>query len=392
MRTSETPVEVSPGISDPSPKSPSQRPLITATLIAVSLACSWFWFNEQATVVEYLWAYDVELWRGMKWWTLFTSIFLHGDWLHLGFNGYWCWHFGRSMERVMPRLHLLFLIIGTAVFGSLAELAMTSQTGIGMSGMIYGLFGFMLVTREHQPAFRKVVDSGTIRLLIGWLILCFGLDALNIMPVANFAHLGGFISGVLVGVASAYNRWRLPARLSLGLLSAAALVSLYWAPWQDNWHYARAASCVEAGDNAGALPHLDRFLERHPEDLWAAHTSATLRIARKDYRRARDILAAATDGALNTNSLAWLLATCPDAIVRDGRRAVELARQACESTDWANPSYLDTLAAAYAESGNFTEAIKWSTKAVSLTSGEERKALEENLRIMKNGQPIREPQ
>lgn len=393
MRTSESPEEVTSGTSDaiPSTGLSSQRPIITVTLIAASLVCSWFWFSEQDTVLDYLWASDLELWQGAKCWTLFTSMFLHGDWLHLAFNGYWFWHFGRVMERVMPRPHLLFLIIGTAVFGSLAELAMTSQTGIGMSGMIYGLFGFMLFTRDHQPAFREVMDAGTIRLLIGWLLICFGLDAWNIMPVANFAHLGGFVSGVLAGVGSCNNRWRQSARLSLGLLSAAALISLYWAPWQDNWHYARAVNFAEAGDDAGALPFLDRFLERHPEDAWAAHTSARIRMDRRDFGRARDILASASDDALNANSLAWLLATCPDAQVRDGRRAVELARQVCESTAWENPSYLDTLAAAYAECGDFTEAVKWSTKAVELSSDAERQPLEETLRILKNGQPIREP-
>jgi tetratricopeptide (TPR) repeat protein len=63
------------------------------------------------------------------------------------------------------------------------------------------------------------------------------------------------------------------------------------------------------------------------------------------------------------NNLAWLLATCPDPAVRDGSRAVQLARRACEATQYQIPVYLGTLAAAYAEAGQFDNAILYAQKA-----------------------------
>ncbi|MBL9131419.1 MAG: rhomboid family intramembrane serine protease [Verrucomicrobiaceae bacterium] len=363
-------------------------------LILLSTTGAWAWQSSMADFSQWLWGTDVELWRGLKLWTLFASMFAHADLLHLGFNCYWCWRLGREIERELPRLHFIFLIVGTTILGSLAELATSGQTGIGMSGMIYGLFGFMLVTRDQHAVFRQTLDAGTIRLLTGWLLVCFALDTLDIMPVANFAHLGGLIAGLLAGMASHDGPRQNAARLLLSLLSAAGLTSLFWAPWQDNWYFARALSAVEAGDQERALPFLVHYHEQHPENEWVSHTSAEIQMAKKNYSAACELLATTvtfnSDPAL-TNRLAWLLATCPDEHIRNGRRAVELARQACEDTDWENASLLDTLAAAYAENGDFSEAMKWSTKAVERSEGDERQALLENLQRFKNRQPIREP-
>jgi len=64
------------------------------------------------------------------------------------------------------------------------------------------------------------------------------------------------------------------------------------------------------------------------------------------------------------NSAAWLLATAPVATARNGARAVELARKAAELSGWKNGDILDTLAAAYAESGKFADAVRWQEKAM----------------------------
>ncbi len=98
------------------------------------------------------------------------------------------------------------------------------------------------------------------------------------------------------------------------------------------------------------------------------------------------------DGVLN--NLAWVLATSPDDNVRDGKRSVELGTQAASATEYKKAHILSTLAAAYAETGNFEKAREWSKKAVELGSDdtEVQEQLKKELASYESNKPWREKQ
>jgi tetratricopeptide (TPR) repeat protein len=93
------------------------------------------------------------------------------------------------------------------------------------------------------------------------------------------------------------------------------------------------------------------------------------------------------------NNLAWLLATSPQDKLRDGKRAIELATEGCKVTDYKAAHLLSTLAAGYAETGDFKTAIEWSQKAVAAAPDEEMKAnLVKELESYQASKPWREKQ
>jgi tetratricopeptide (TPR) repeat protein len=123
-----------------------------------------------------------------------------------------------------------------------------------------------------------------------------------------------------------------------------------------------------------------------------------------DFERA---IALEEDDESLLNNFAWVLATSPEDELRDGKRAIELATKAAERTNYETPHILSTLAAAYAETGDFENAKKWSTKAVEIADKgiesaesdeererlkKEREQLQKELTTYEEGKPVRERQ
>jgi len=114
----------------------------------------------------------------------------------------------------------------------------------------------------------------------------------------------------------------------------------------------------------------------------------------KDYRQAAMFYerAALQNTPRSLNALAWFLATCEDDSIRNGAEAVRHATKTCELTYWQEWKYIDTLAAAWAECGDFKRAIEYEQQALGLKNVDEetRKRMENRLALYRKRQPVRE--
>lgn len=139
-------------------------------------------------------------------------------------------------------------------------------------------------------------------------------------------------------------------------------------------HSQLAMALLARGDREGAKAEFREALRLDPGFIPARGALAEVLVREKQYAEAEPLLREgmklAPRGGIETaalsNALAWLLATSPIAEQRKGEEAVELALAACRATDFKDPGFLDTLAAAYAEAGRFTEARQRQGEAIRL--------------------------
>jgi tetratricopeptide (TPR) repeat protein len=105
-----------------------------------------------------------------------------------------------------------------------------------------------------------------------------------------------------------------------------------------------------------------------------------------DYQKAADVAPKAFGSAYHV-SLAMLLASCPDATIRDGKKALEAAQKAFELAKGANE--MAALAAAHAELGEFDKAVEWQTKAVAAAPDAQKDAFRTRLKLYQDKKPYR---
>jgi len=160
--------------------------------------------------------------------------------------------------------------------------------------------------------------------------------------------------------------------------------------------HARALSALDRQDEA--LAALERALESAPCSVDARVEAATLLEQRGEHADQIRVLREGIENCPQSpkllNNYAYRLATEPDDTLRDGDEAVRAARRAVEASGEKVPEILDTLAAAYAEQGDFEQAVSWAQRAVSLARSQGRPELESmlraNLERFQRGHPLRD--
>ena len=159
----------------------------------------------------------------------------------------------------------------------------------------------------------------------------------------------------------------------------------------------RGRAYLKKGELDKAERDFDEVTDLDPK-LGGAYTArAIIYNRKKDQAKALRELDSISSLKLNKpgsalNGVAWIRATFPEPGLRDGNKATEEALQACEVSQWQESGYIDTLAAAYAETGDFERAVKFEEQALGMTPPENarRQKMESRLALYRDHKPYRE--
>jgi GlpG protein len=134
-------------------------------------------------------------------WRVVTPIFLHYGLVHVVFNLIWLYYLGTQIEARDGTPKLAALVLVTAVLSNVAQALAVGPLFGGMSGVVYGLFGYVWMKMLLDPAAGYHVSRDVVAIMVVWLFLGFSgvLDKWFGLSVANWAHGGGMFVGMAIG-------------------------------------------------------------------------------------------------------------------------------------------------------------------------------------------------
>ncbi len=188
---------------------------LTGILIAISVATwlvSGFGQNDKPILWMFISEYDVEGGivarlhglpeiRHWELWRLFTPIFVHGHIMHIFFNMLCLLDFGTMIERRQSTARLAVLVLVIAALSNLGQYLTGGPSFGGMSGVVYGLIGYIWLRGKFDLTSGLFLHSSTVTMAVLWFVLCL----VGFIPhVANAAHSVGFSVGIVWGYLSAH--------------------------------------------------------------------------------------------------------------------------------------------------------------------------------------------
>jgi Flp pilus assembly protein TadD len=243
---------------------------------------------------------------------------------------------------------------------------------------------------------QAMADRFTYLPLIGVFIgVVFGLGdlakKLRLGPMVMISVAGIVLAGCLFATARQLRFWRDGETLSERALAVT----------KDNLvaHYTLGNCLLQRGQVEEAIAQFQKALEIEP-GYTEAHDNLGIAFLHKgqvneamaQFQKALELQ---PDNVEVQNNLAWVLATAPNASLRNGVKAVRLAQRAKQLSGGQNPAIIGTLAAAYAEAGRFPEAVTTARQALQLATGQTSPAAVDALRtqigLYQAGLPFRDP-
>ncbi|OYW19583.1 MAG: hypothetical protein B7Z55_08590 [Planctomycetales bacterium 12-60-4] len=134
-----------------------------------------------------------------EWWRILTPAIMHGGLLHILFNLMAWWQLALPIEYRKGPLALLLMTTGIAAFSNTLQFVFAGPRFLGLSGVVFGIFGYLWIKGKLDPEDGLGVSRQTTQSVLIWFVICFMMPGL----IANYAHAGGLIAGVTIGAVSA---------------------------------------------------------------------------------------------------------------------------------------------------------------------------------------------
>lgn len=165
-----------------------------------------------------------------EYWRLVTAMFLHVNLIHVGFNQFALWIFGREVERLFGSIRFLIIYLLSGLLASIASMLLNTSLSAGASGAIFGVLGAQLALLfRNRDRFGEFGRQQTISLLaIIGINIIFGI---TVPGIDNWNHMGGLVSGTLLGLfmAPRYELERDVSTLSARVVDVNPLTRTVWA-------------------------------------------------------------------------------------------------------------------------------------------------------------------
>ena len=241
---------------------------VTGVVLALTVVCS------AASIFNYapIWqlACDGRVRLGQLW-LLVSCTWLHLGLLHVAFNLMWLAALGPLIENKLGTVRFALLYLALCL-GSSGLAYATEGSGVGLSGVVYGLYAFAWVAAKPDDDYRRVATPANTQLLGVWFVICVVTTYTGVFAVGNVAHGAGALIGLALGWAATRRRGTLVAAVAAATLSFAGVAAVLWArplvswgagAYRDEWTLAAAAYerddfVASAGYYADALRMLGR--------------------------------------------------------------------------------------------------------------------------------------
>lgn len=216
-------------------------------------------------------------WQG-ELWRLGINSLLHNNIFHYLFNIYWVLRFSPVLEALIgPRRYLLLLLLAAWATGLAGNLTWEAG-GIGLSGLVYFMFGYLDRLRPAHKAARRVCDGPTRVLFYSWLVIGPLISLAGLVAIGNVVHLAGLGFGL---AAAEWQRrgagrslaWRAVPAGALLLVLLAGGAYLHRPFLNPDWHYWKAYTAPEVAEQ---LAHYRRVLELAPDNNAARYNLGLL--------------------------------------------------------------------------------------------------------------------